>query len=142
MASKTYVVKKDGEVLKTYRSLPSAKQLAEKKMANVYCDGICIYKVVPEDGDASPAEPVEAAGDTPARQDREDSAEKAEENPSAKFRLTALMNVRAEPSFDSRIVRTLPAGTTVDVETASDDWLHLTDGTFIYYNGGKFAERE
>lgn len=61
--------------------------------------------------------------------------------PPAKFRLTALMNVRKEPSLDAEIVGTLTAGNEVDVDSVVDDWLYLSNGRFIYYNGGKFAEK-
>jgi len=27
------------------------------------------------------------------------------------------------------------------VTAIENDWMHLTDGTFILYDGGKFAER-
>lgn len=122
MAAKEYAVKKDGKVLKTYKSLTAAKQLAEKEMANVYAGDECVYKVVPEEKDLVSTD--------------------AEEEPTAeKFVLTALMNVRTAPSMTAPIKTTLPAGTLVDVDTVVDDWLYLVDGTFIFYSGGKFAER-
>lgn len=124
MAAKEYVVKKDGEVLKTYKSLTAAKQLAEKEMANVYAGDECVYKVVPEERDFKEPEV-------------EEKAEKAVE----KFMLTTHMNVRTFPSLHAPIKTTLPAGTEVDVDVIKDDWLYLADGTFIFYNGGKFAER-
>lgn len=122
MAVKEYTVKKDGEVLKTYKSLTAAKQLAEKEIANIYSGDECVYKVVPEEKDYKAPE-----------------TEKPESDSAEKFTLTALMNVRREPSFKAEIVKTLQAGTEVDVDTIKDDWLHLTNGTFIFYNGGKYA---
>ena len=41
---KTYCVMKNGENLKTVRSLQTAKELAEQAGAEVVCDGECIYK--------------------------------------------------------------------------------------------------
>ena len=41
---KTYYVMKNGENLKTVRSLQTAKELAEQAGAEVVCDGECIYK--------------------------------------------------------------------------------------------------
>lgn len=35
----------------------------------------------------------------------------------------------------------LDKGTEVEVEKKVDDWLCLTDGTFIYYEGGKNARK-
>lgn len=128
MAVKEYAVKKDGETLKTYKSLTAAKQLAEKEMANVYAGDECVYKVVPEEADYKDLE------------EEQSNIEETKEKPE-KFTLTALMNVREAPSFEGAIKTTLPAGTVVEVEAVVNDWLYLTDGTFIFYNGGKFAER-
>lgn len=135
MAVKEYEVKKDGQVLKTYKSLPAAKQLAEKEMANVYAGGECVYRVVPEKNvEVKDRRSFEAAGTV------KDEAQAPVEM-TKKYTLTALMNVRKEPSFKAEIVKTLPAGTAVEVVTIADDWLHLSDGTFIFYDGGKYAER-
>lgn len=137
MAVKTYTVKKDGRVLKTYKSLPSAKQLAEKEMANVYCEGICIYKVVPEEEDIRTADPVmEKTAETPVERQEKSTGSKSTYT---RYKLTAKMNVRPEPSFNTRIVTVLDAGAEVDVEKIADDWMCLPDGTYIWYNGGKFA---
>lgn len=133
MAVKEYEVKKDGQVLKTYKSLPAAKQLAEKEMANVYAGGECVYRVVPENNAVVKDEQgLEAAGTVKNKAQTPDET-------SVKYTLTALMNVRKEPSFKAEIVKTLQAGTVVDVETLAEDWLYLTDGTFIFYDGGKYA---
>lgn len=126
MAVKEYRVIKDGEVLKTYKSLPAAKQLAEKEIANVYVGDECVYKVVP---DEKAEEKVDEPVETP-------------EEKTTTFTLTTLMNVRKAPSMTAQILKTLPAGTKVDVDAVVDDWLHLSDGTFILYNGGKFATKD
>ena len=49
------------------------------------------------------------------------------------------MNVRKKPSLDAPILYTRAAGTEVRVLGIVNDWLHLTDGTFILYGTGKFA---
>lgn len=115
MAGKEYKVVRDGEVLKTYKSLPAAKQLAEKEKAEVYAGDEKVYQP--------------SSGET-------------EEKSTAVFTLTALMNVREKPSLKAEILKTLPAGTKVEVETIRDDWLYLSDGTYIFYSGGKFASRD
>lgn len=127
--TKEYVVKKDGEVLKTYRSLPAAKQLAEKEMANVYCENICIYRTVPDEEEAV------------AEVKNQETIDASLPIPPAKFRLTHLMNVRAKPSREAEILGTKKSGTVVDVDAVVDDWMYLSDGTYILYNGGKFAEK-
>lgn len=157
--TKDYVVKKDGQVLKSYKSLPAAKQLAEKEMANVYCDGVCVYKVVPEEGegdtttlaaDIRQKEEAEAKAEAITKTKTADTASLVEQGKEStasnegrdKYILTTLMNVRKEPSLDAQIVKTLRAGTMVDVDALIDDWLHLSDGTYIFYNGGKYAKKE
>ena len=40
-----------------------------------------------------------------------------------------------------RALDVLEKGTVIEVEKKVDDWLHLTDGTFIYYEGGKNARK-
>ena len=58
-----------------------------------------------------------------------------------KYRLKALMNVRVSPSLSSRKIATLLPGMIVDVARIENDWLHLTNGSFIYYGNGKYAEK-
>lgn len=58
-----------------------------------------------------------------------------------KYSLLSRMNVRSAPALDAEKVAVLPAGTVVEVLKVEDDWLCLTDGTFILYGGGKYAER-
>ena len=62
------------------------------------------------------------------------------------FRLTALMNVRAEASMQSKILRTAPAGTVVQVSHIENNWMKIRNGSdfaYILYekDGKKFAER-
>ena len=58
-----------------------------------------------------------------------------------KYRLLSRMNVRIAPSVDAEKVSVLSADTVVDVLKIENDWLCLTNGTFILYGGGKYAER-
>ena len=51
------------------------------------------------------------------------------------------MNVRKAPSLTAQKLDVLEKGTVIEVEKKVDDWLHLTDGTFIYYEGGKNARK-
>ena len=62
------------------------------------------------------------------------------------FRLTALMNVRAEASMQSKVLRTAPAGTVVQVSHIENNWMKIRNGSdfaYILYekDGKKFAER-
>ena len=51
------------------------------------------------------------------------------------------MNVRSAPSLDAPKVSTKPEGTVVRVLGIENDWLHLPDDTFIFFDGGRFAEK-
>ena len=57
------------------------------------------------------------------------------------YRLKKFMNVRAKPSLDAKIKTTKPAGTVVRILVLENDWLHLADGTFIFYKNGEHAEK-
>lgn len=127
--NKTYAVIKDGETIKELKTLAAAKKLADAENAEVFCDGECVYQgtvtgsedTVTELSDAV-AEPLVA---------RTVTAEK--------YTLTAKMNVRKYPSKDAEIIGIAEKGTVVEVTDIEKDWLHLLDGTFILYDGGKFA---
>jgi hypothetical protein len=58
-----------------------------------------------------------------------------------KYRLKTLMNIRKEPSTSARKIGTAKQDTIVEVKEVKKDWLYLTDGTFILYGGGEFAEK-
>jgi len=109
-----YIVVKDGTEMKAYKTLPAAKKLADTEGAEVFHDGECVYSG------------IETAPEVPAPQ---------------KYRLNALMNVRKEPSVKAEKLRTLPAGAVVEVISIKEDWMALTDGSFVLYSGGKFAAR-
>ena len=129
--AKEYIVMKDGEELKTYKSLPAAKALAEKEGAEVYADGECVYSPV-----SDTVEPAVESAYLPT------VVEKVEDKPQAdNYTLLHRMNVRKKPALTAEKVGVLDKGTVVEVEKKVDDWLHLTDGTFILYGDGKFAEK-
>lgn len=108
--NKIYSVIKDGVILKNgIKNLVSAKELAKKENAEIYCDGVLIW------GPEAEKKPV-------------------------KYRLKTLLNVRKEPSLESEILRTMNAGTVVDVLEIVDDWLKIGKGAYVFSNGGIFAE--
>ena len=123
--SKTYTVVKDGTELKELKALRAAKELADVEAAEVYCEGERVY---PE----TVVDPVEESHIVVEKPSQPDEGE-------AKYRLTALMNVRKKPSMDAQILYTRAAGTEVRVLGIVNDWLHLTNDTYILYEGGKWA---
>lgn len=131
MATKIYTVMKDGETLKELKSLTAAKKLADAESAEVLCDGECVYlgtvaafeNAVPELSDAAPEETVTEA----AKPER--------------YTLTAKMNIRRAPSLEAQKLGIAQPGTVVEVAAIENDWLRLTDGTFILYEGGRFARK-
>ena len=125
-----YTVMKDGAALKELKTLAAAKKLAEAEGAQVYAEGKCVYRpatTVPSDEGAT----LTVEGTSTGKAGAEAVA----------YRLTHLMNVRSAPSMEAQKVGVLPAGTVVQVKAVENDWLHLTDGTFILYQGGTFAEK-
>jgi uncharacterized protein YgiM (DUF1202 family) len=123
--SKTYTVVKDGTELKELKTLAAAKKVADAEAAEVYCEGECVY---PE-AVAAPVEERHVVVEKPSQPDEGET----------KYRLTALMNVRKKPSMDAQILYTRAAGTEVRVLGIVNDWLHLTNDTYILYEGGKWA---
>ena len=126
--AKEYIVMKDGTELKTYKSLPAAKALAEKEGAEVYADGECVYSAT--------VDPVVPAV-TPTVEEKTE----LQKITSDKYVLLRKMNVRKAPSLTAQKLDVLEKGTVIEVEKKVDDWLHLTDGTFIFYEGGKNARK-
>lgn len=130
--TKIYTVVKDGAELKELKTLAAAKKLADAEGAEVFCDGAAVY---------TPASTEEPADEGPVVE--EPAVEEptvVEPNPES-YVLTAKMNVRTAPSLDADKAGIAEAGTVVEVSAIEDDWLHLTDGTFILYGGGKFAKK-
>ena len=117
MTDKNYMVlDSNGKEIKTVKSLSIAKKMANSEKGSVVCDGECVYQV-----------PVEQ--------------EKSETAKPEIYRIKELMNVRAEPSLNAQKLGTISPGTEVTVIAVKDNWLHLTDGTYILFDSGKFAER-
>ena len=125
--AKTYIVQKDGETLKELKTRVAAKKLADAEGAEVFCDGECVYQAA--------VDPV-----TPAVEETVVETVAEEQKPET-YTLLRKMNVRKEPSLTAAKVKVLNAGATVEVTAVVDDWLHLADGTFILYEGGKNARK-
>lgn len=129
---KTYVVKKDDEIIEQFKTLVASRKLADMEGAEVFCDGELVYTGTVEDTPETmilPADPV------------------VEKQPEAKgpaterYRLKTLMNVRKKPSLYAEVLSTKPKDTVVHVLGVEDDWLHLIDGSFILFEDGKYAEK-
>ena len=147
MANRTYFVKKDGAIIKELKSLSGAKKIALAESADVYCGDELVFS--PSDGEKEKAGTVETEAHNTIEKQIDDGEEKQIDEGAGeqiddvemKYRLKALMNVRVSPSFSSRKIATLPPGTIVTVAKISNDWLHLTNGSFIFYGNGKYAEQ-
>ena len=129
--SKTYTVMKDGETIKELKTLAAAKKLADVEGAEVLCDGECVYQGT-----------VACSEDTVPELSEADSASEApvvETVTAEKYTLTAKMNIRKAPSKNAERAGIAKEGTVVEVTGIENDWLHLLDGTFILYGGGRFA---
>ena len=126
---KTYVVVKNGVEIQRLNTLIAARKLADEEGAEVFCDGLSIYKAVEV---LVNAEPIVA--ETPKQVE-------VEKPKTEKYRLKALMNVRKKPNLDSEILGTKPAGTVVRVLGVEEGWLHLIDGSYILFEEGKYAEK-
>lgn len=133
MASKIFSIVKNGIVLKELKTLASAKKAADAENAEVFADGECVYSSV--------SDPAEAAVVTAPAEEAVSTEEKTvqQKNPE-KYILLQKMNVRKAPSLKAEKLGTKAKNTVVEA-VLEDDWLHLTDGTFILYDGGKFAKR-
>ena len=131
MANKTYTVMKDGEEMKELKTLAAAKKLADAEDAEVFCEGLCVYQGTAKDSEDTVSELSDAV------------AKPTEKEPVTpeKYTLTAKMNIRKAPSKTAEIAGIAQKGTIVDVTAIEGDWMHLSDGTFILYEGGKFAVR-
>ena len=126
---KSYVVVKNGVEIQKFNTLTAARKLADEEGAEVFCDGLSVYKGVVE---IVHAEPIVA---------EEPKQIEVEEPKTEKYRLKALMNVRKKPGLESEILGTKPAGTLVRVRGVEEGWLHLIDGSYILFEEGKYAEK-
>ena len=121
---KTYSIVKEGTELKELRSLASAKRLADAEGAEVFWEGALVYKPAPIENESEQSATVET-GKEPDR-----------------YRLTARMNVRKGPGKEYEKIGVAEPGTIVEVIGIENDWLHLTDDTYILYERGRFAIRK
>ena len=126
---KTYVVVKNGVEIERLNTLTVARKLADEEGAEVFCDGLSIYKAVEE---IVHAEPIVA---------EEPKQIEVDEPKTEKYRLKALMNVRKKPDLESEILGTKPVGTVVRVLGVEEGWLHLIDGSYILFEDGRYAEK-
>ena len=134
--NKSYlVIGSDGAELKTVKTLAAAKKLADAEGGSVLVDGECVYRATVETVEGTVAPIVEADKDekAPVVEPKKPDVEK--------YRIKALMNIRKEPNLNSEKVGIAKQGAIVTVEEVKDDWLCLTDGTFILCGGGEFAEK-
>lgn len=127
------VIGGNGEELKTVKTLAAAKKLADAEGGSVLVDGECVYRAAVETVEETVEAPVEVEETQPEKPVDADQP--------AKYRLKTLMNIRKEPSTSARKIGTAKQDTIVEVKEVKKDWLHLTDGTFILYGGGEFAEK-
>ena len=154
--TKTYVVIKDGETLKELKTLAAAKKLADAEGADVFCDGECVYQ--PASDPVAPAV-EETAVETAVEATVEETTESSETAESffildeqglrrimtrlkkrpVRFCLLRKMNVRKEPSLSAEVIKVLKRGTDITVKDIQNDWLCLTDGSFILFENGKNA---
>ena len=137
-AKKTYVVKKDDEIIEQFKTLVAAKKLADMAVAEVFCYGELVYA-----GTAKQAQEVLETVLVHADPVVAETSEQSEvtEPATERYRLKTLMNVRKNPSLDADILSTKPESTVVHVLGIENGWLHLMDGSFILYENGKYAEK-
>jgi len=134
--AKTYVVIKDGETLKELKTLAAAKKLADAEGAEVLCDGECVYQGI----EVPVSDPVvQTAPDAHAAEEK--TEKQADQKPSEKYMLLRKMNVRKAPSLNAEKLKILDTGAVVEVSQIKNDWLCLTDGSFILFEDGKNAKR-
>ena len=139
------VIGGNGEELKTVKTLAAAKKLADAEGGSVLVDGECVYRAAVEPVEETVEATVEAPVEVEKTQPEDTTVEQPEEpvdtDQPARYRLKTLMNIRREPSTSARKIGTAKQDTIVEVKEVRKDWLHLTDGTFILYGGGEFAEK-
>lgn len=134
--AKIYTVVKDGTVLKELKTLTAAKKLADAEGAEVLCEGERVYQGI----EAPVSDPVVQTA-TDAHTAEEKTEKQADQKPSEKYMLLRKMNVRKAPSLNAEKLKVLDTGAVVEVSQIKDDWLCLTDGSFILFEDGKNAKR-
>ena len=157
MASKTYTVMKDGETIKELKTLAAAKKLADTEDAEVFSEGVCVYAPDPPVCDSDPEDGISFADisdetgvddtvieggiDTLGSLPAGEPHVKVETITPEKYMLTAKMNIRKAPSLSALKLGIAKKGTVVEVTDVKNGWLHLLDGTFILYEGGRWAQK-
>ena len=146
--TKIYTVVKDGETVKELKTLTAAKKLADEQGGEVLCEGETVYTASPIKPQTEEAEPleehVEEQAEKPCDKDAEldscieEIAEGARKRP-VTFELCRKMNVRKEPSLSAVILKVLNRGEKVLVKDIQNDWLYLTDGSYILFERMKNA---
>ena len=107
--TKTYSVVKNDTVIKDeIKNLVSAKELAKKENAEVFCNGKFLWK--------------------------------PEACPIKKYTIKTLLNIRKEPSLEAENTGILKVNSVVEASEFNKDWLKISDESYIYRNGGIFAE--
>ena len=137
MANKIYIVMKDGETIKELKNLPAAKRFADTESAEVFCEGECVYAPDTIMADQNLEHSLETLEEIPEPK----APVKVETIASEKYVLTAKMNIRKAPSLKSKSIGIAEKGTVVEVTEIQNGWLYLLDGTFILYEGGKWARK-
>ena len=137
-AKKTYVVKKDDEIIEQFKTLVAAKKLADMAVAEVFCDGELVYAGIAKQAQEV-LETVLVHADPVVAETSEQS--EVTELATERYHLKTLMNVRGKPSLDADILSTKPENSVVRVLGIENGWLHLMDGSFILYEDGKYAEK-
>lgn len=135
-SNKTYTVMKDGEELKELKTLAAAKKLADAEGAEVLCGGECVYRGAVNGSEDTVADAVAEIHGSSGQDTTSETPEPAKPE---KYTLTAKMNIRRAPSVDAGKLGIAQKGTVVEVAAVKGDWLHLADGTFILFGGGRFA---
>ena len=137
MANKSYTVMKDGETIKELKNLTAAKKLADTESAEVFCEGECVYASEPIKVDQNLEHSIDTLEEIPEPK----GPVKVETITPEKYTLTAKMNIRKAPSLKSKSIGIAEKGTVVEVTEIQNGWLYLLDGTFILYEGGKWARK-
>lgn len=114
--SKVYVIMKDNVKIKTARSLNAAKEIADKELADVFCNNECIYKA---NGITSS---VEEAPITEERSEPETEAEAQEETAtkaeSAQQEETVETQLESKPQEEKMIEEATTPKSTNSAKTA------------------------
>ena len=142
--NKEYIVRKNGEELKTLKSLAAARKLADEQGGEVVCEGMVVYTTAvthaSEGGKAAEEKTQARAQENP----QQNSQVKPREKKGEAYTLLSRMNIRTAPSLEADKVGVAEAGTVVDVLAVENDWLRVRKGSgevFILFGSGKYAKK-